>query len=153
MKPFSTESLESEKWKKINMQKAFQKSGLCNISYATYSEKRFTQIYKALSGDTMFVSLSGAQTWLNMATGNQQEHLFLSFPTQAWILRLRNSLLFLLLTIIKIQNWKLSCLHCLRVIKISWRKSIEPVLACFKKMQHDFFFLLLIRKKPVTKRH
>ena len=56
-------------------------------------------------------------------------------------------------TIIKIQNWKLSCLHCLRVIKISWRKSIEPVLACFKKMQHDFFFLLLIRKKLVTKRH
>ena len=73
------------------MQKAFQKSGLCNISYARYSEKRFTQIYKALSGDAMFVSLSAAQTWPNMATGNQQEHLFLSFPTNAWILRLRNS--------------------------------------------------------------
>ena len=26
-------------------------------------EKRFTQIYKALYGDAMFVSLSGAQIW------------------------------------------------------------------------------------------
>ena len=43
-------------------------------------EKRFTQIYKALYGDTMFVSISGAQ---NMTTGNQQKHLFLSFPTNA----------------------------------------------------------------------
>ena len=41
--------------------------------------------------------------------------------------------------IIKIQNWKLSCLRCLRAIKISWRNSIEPVLACFRKVQHDFF--------------
>ena len=31
-------------------------SGLCNSSYARYSEKRFTQIYKALYGDVMFVS-------------------------------------------------------------------------------------------------
>ena len=55
------------------MQKAFQKSGLCDISYARYSEKRCTQVYKALSGDAMFVSLSGAQTWPNKATGNQQK--------------------------------------------------------------------------------
>ena len=40
-----------------------QESGLCDISYARYSEKRFTQIYKALYGDAMFVSLSGAQIW------------------------------------------------------------------------------------------
>ena len=45
-----------------------------------YSEKRFTQIYKALSGDAMFVTISGpAQIWPNMAAGDQQEHLFLSF--------------------------------------------------------------------------
>ena len=40
-------------------------------------EKRFTQIYKALYGDTMFVSLSGEQ---KIGAGNQQKHLFLSFP-------------------------------------------------------------------------
>ena len=28
-----------------------------------YSEKRLTQIYRALYGDAMFVSLSGAQMW------------------------------------------------------------------------------------------
>ena len=31
-------------------------SGLCNSSYARYSEKRFTQIYKALYGDAMWVA-------------------------------------------------------------------------------------------------
>ena len=35
-----------------------QESGICNSSYARYSEKRFTQTYKALYGDAMFVSLS-----------------------------------------------------------------------------------------------
>ena len=44
---------------KINMQKPrpCQESGVCDISYATYLEKPFTQIYKALYGDAMFVSL------------------------------------------------------------------------------------------------
>ena len=36
---------------------------LCDISYARYSEKSVTQIYKALYGDAMLVSLSGAQVW------------------------------------------------------------------------------------------
>ena len=35
----------------------------CNSSYARCSEKRFTQIYKALYGDAMLVSLSKAQIW------------------------------------------------------------------------------------------
>ena len=34
-----------------------QGSGLCDNSYARYSEKRFTQIYKALCVDAMLVSL------------------------------------------------------------------------------------------------
>ena len=35
------------------------------MSYARYLEKPFvTQIYKALKGDAMFVSLWGAQIWL-----------------------------------------------------------------------------------------
>ena len=44
--------------------KPHQESGLCNISYARYLEKRITQIYKALYGGTMLVSLWGAQIWL-----------------------------------------------------------------------------------------
>ena len=40
-----------------------QESGVCNSSYAKYSEKFFTQIYKALYGEAVFVSLSGAQIW------------------------------------------------------------------------------------------
>ena len=61
--------------------KPCQESGLYNISYARYSETCFTQIYKAWYGDAKFVSLSGAQN--NMAAGNQQKHVFLSFPTKA----------------------------------------------------------------------
>ena len=38
-----------------------QKSGLCNISYERFSETRFTQTYKALCWDAMFVFLSGGK--------------------------------------------------------------------------------------------
>ena len=38
-------------------------SDLCDVSCRRYSKKCFTQIYKALYGDTMFVSLSGTQIW------------------------------------------------------------------------------------------
>ena len=56
--------------------KLCQESGLCNTPFARYSEKRFTLIYKVLYGD--------AFCWgTNMAAGNQQKHLFLSFPTNA----------------------------------------------------------------------
>ena len=42
--------------------KSLAKNQVCPIiSHATYSEKCFTQIYKALNGDAMLVSLSGAQ--------------------------------------------------------------------------------------------
>ena len=62
------------------LKKPCQESGRCNSSYARYSEKRFTQIYKALYEDAMFVSLFRGT---NMAAGNQQKHLSLSFPTYA----------------------------------------------------------------------
>ena len=42
----------------------------CNSSYVRYSEKRFTKIYKALYGDAMFVSLSGAKIWPPEANRN-----------------------------------------------------------------------------------
>ena len=41
-----------------------KESGLCNYSYARYLEKRFTQIYEALYGNALLVSLCGAQIWL-----------------------------------------------------------------------------------------
>ena len=50
--------------------KPCQESGLCSSSYARYSEKRFTQIYKALYGDAMFVSLSGHKYWLRETNTN-----------------------------------------------------------------------------------
>ena len=44
--------------------KCLAKNLVCAIfSYARYSEKRFTQIYKALNGDAMCVSHSGALIW------------------------------------------------------------------------------------------
>ena len=52
-------------------------------------DNSFTQIQKALYEDAMFLFLWGAQ--INMAAGNQQKHLLLSFPTYAWIHCLRNS--------------------------------------------------------------
>ena len=47
------------------------------------SEKRFTQIYKALYGNAMFEYVCVPFRGTNMAAGNQQKHLFLSFPTYA----------------------------------------------------------------------
>ena len=54
-----------QKWKRITLmyKKPRQESGLRDNSYARYSGKRFTQIYKALYGDAMLVTLWGAQIW------------------------------------------------------------------------------------------
>ena len=60
------------RWLEI-YKKPRQESGLGDISYARYSEKKYTQIYKAL------------------APGNPQKHLSLSFPSYGWIPRLRIS--------------------------------------------------------------
>ena len=38
--------------------------GLCGSLRARYSVKCLTQIYRALYGDAMLVSLRGAQTWV-----------------------------------------------------------------------------------------
>ena len=63
-----------------------QDSGQRNLSYTRYPKKCFTQ--KDLYGDAMLVL-----TWMssNMADGNQQKHLLLSFVTKAWIYSSRNS--------------------------------------------------------------
>ena len=64
---------------KLMYKKPCQESGLCNSFYARYSEKRFTQIYKALYEWRRHVCVPFRGT--NMAAGNKQKHLFLSFPT------------------------------------------------------------------------
>ena len=43
-------------------------------------EKFFSQIYRDLYGDAMLVPI---RMGTNMAAGNQQKHLSLSFPTKA----------------------------------------------------------------------
>ena len=53
----------------------------CNSSYTRYSEKRLTQIYKALYGDAMLVSLSRAQIW--PPETKSETSVFLSFSTYA----------------------------------------------------------------------
>ena len=58
----------------------YTKSLAKNQVYAIVHMRDITEIYKALYGDALFVSLSGGT---NMAAGNQQKHLFLSFPTYA----------------------------------------------------------------------
>ena len=74
--------------RKINVKTFSQDSGHSSLSYGRNAEKLFTQIYKDLYGDTMMVSI-----WMgtNMAAGNQQKHLSLSFTTKARIYLSRNS--------------------------------------------------------------
>ena len=51
-------------------------------------QKLFTQIYRDLYGDAMLVPI---QMGNNMAAGNQQKHLSLSFATKAWAYLSRDS--------------------------------------------------------------
>ena len=57
-----------------------QVSGHSNFAYARYAEKLFTQIYRDLYGDAMLVPM---RMGTNMAAGNQQKHLPLSFAKKA----------------------------------------------------------------------
>ena len=57
-----------------------QDPGHSNFSYARYAEKLFTQNYRDLYGDAMLVPILMGT---NMAAGNQQRHLSLSFATKA----------------------------------------------------------------------
>ena len=62
------------------MQRLLQNSGQSNFSYARYVEKCFTEIYRDLYGDAMLMPI---RMGTNMAAGNQQKHLSLSFATKA----------------------------------------------------------------------
>ena len=87
-KPFNTESLECGKWKKINIQKALPRIRskqlfICEIFGNTFYPNLLSFVWRR----HVCVPCRGT----NMAAGNQQKHLFLSFRTYSWILRLRNS--------------------------------------------------------------
>ena len=56
-----------------------QDSGHSNVSWATYAENFFTQIYSDLFGDAMREPI---QMGTNLAAGNQQKQLTLSFATK-----------------------------------------------------------------------
>ena len=74
----TTQYRQSRIWKmnEDKYTKSLAKNQVCAInSNARYSEKRFNQIYKALNGDAMLVSLSGAQY-------GQRKPTFFSFPTK-----------------------------------------------------------------------
>ena len=67
----SANKVKNQRDKKIWIFKQSHKgSGLFDVSCGRYSKKCFTQIYKALYGDAMFVSLSGAQLWWPEADKN-----------------------------------------------------------------------------------
>jgi len=60
----STNKVKNQRGKRRWIFKQCRKdSGLCNVSCGRYSKKCFTQIYKTMYGDAMFVSLWGAQIW------------------------------------------------------------------------------------------
>ena len=70
------------------MQGSGQESGHNNFSCARYAEKLFPKIYRDLYGDAMLVPI---RMGTNMAAGNQQKHLSLSFATKGEIFLSRNS--------------------------------------------------------------
>ena len=57
-----------------------QDAGHINFSYARFAENFFFQIYRDLYGDAILVPI---RMGTNMAAGNQQKHLSLSFDTKA----------------------------------------------------------------------
>ena len=60
----STNKVKNQRDKRRWMFKqSWKDSSLCNVSCRRNSKKCFTQIFKALYGDAVFVSLWGAQIW------------------------------------------------------------------------------------------
>ena len=67
----STNKVKNQRGKRRWIFKQCRKDpGLCIVSCGRYSKKCFTQIYKAMYGDAMFVSLWGAQIWRPEANKN-----------------------------------------------------------------------------------
>ena len=76
----STSNVKNHRGKRRWIFKQCRKdSGLCNVSRGRYSKKCFTQIYKAMYGDAMFVSLWG-QIWRPEANKNICHRVFYKDP-------------------------------------------------------------------------
>ena len=87
-KPFNTESPECEKWKKINTQKTSPEIRFVPYFISQIFGKMFyPNLQSFVWRRHIGVSLRGT----NMAAGNQQKHLSLSFPSKAWLHHFQNS--------------------------------------------------------------
>ena len=71
-------NLRYDRW--LQYKQPRQESGLYCFYFARYSQKYVTQIYRDLYGDAM---LAPIRMGTNMAAGNQQKHLSLSFAIKA----------------------------------------------------------------------
>ena len=68
----STNKVKNQRGKRRwTFEQSRKDSGLCDFSCGRYLKKCFTQIYKAMYGDAMFVSLWGAQIWRPEANKNR----------------------------------------------------------------------------------
>ena len=70
-------NLVYDRW--LQYEQPRKESGLCCFQLARYLQKYVTQIYRDLDGDAMLVPI---RMGTNMAAGNQQKHLSLSFATK-----------------------------------------------------------------------
>ena len=78
----STNKVKNQRGKRRWIFKQCRKdSGLCNVS----CEEMFTQIYKAMYGDAMFVSLGGAQIWRPEANRNICHRVFYKEPVVVFL--------------------------------------------------------------------
>ena len=69
--------------------KSLAKNQVCAIFHMRDRRKNILPKFKKLSLEMPYACVPFRGK--NMAARNQQKHLFLSFPTNAWIFRLRNS--------------------------------------------------------------
>ena len=77
----STNKVKNQRGKRRWIFKQCRKdSGVCNVSCGRYSKKCFTQIYKAMYEDAMFVSLWGAQIWREANNKNICHRVFYKEP-------------------------------------------------------------------------
>ena len=75
---YSTNKVKNQRDKRRWIFKQSHKgSGMCDVSCGRYLKKCFTQIYKALCRDAMFLSLSGAQIWRPEADKNIRHRVLL----------------------------------------------------------------------------
>ena len=88
-KPSSGRSQETECYKRLVFKQFVQVSGLCGPQFLSCLPKRFKHLCRALYGDAILVH---PFCCTNMATGNQQKHLELTFSIKALSFHSRTSI-------------------------------------------------------------